>query len=126
MTVCTLVRRRLSSGASLTLQAAKTAASRTAGEDPGNSVQRERVHLEGHIVVLGSVHGSRSFIEPLRVKQSRSEDITQLRPIVIVGPETNLDEINAVLSDYQQVFHITGSPLDSTVSWHQLTDQLTN
>ena len=49
--------------------------------------------LPGHIVVLGSVHGSSSFIEPLREKQARQEDIDALKPIVIVSPEYDAAEV---------------------------------
>ena len=49
----------------------------------------DEVDLEGHIVVLGSIHGTRSFIEPFREKQSRKEDIDALKEIVIVSPEND-------------------------------------
>lgn len=65
--------------------------------------------LQGHIVVLGSIHGSRSFLSPLREKQSRSEDIRALKPIVIVSPESDEDEIRAVLGPFRSVFHMQGS-----------------
>jgi len=72
------------------------------------------VLLKGHIVVLGSIHGSRSFIEPLREKQQREDDI-DLRPILIVSPEFDKTEIDHVLSPYKLCFHIEGSPLDRAV-----------
>eukprot|EP00658_Telonema_sp_P-2_P000551 TRINITY_DN10206_c0_g2_i5.p1 TRINITY_DN10206_c0_g2~~TRINITY_DN10206_c0_g2_i5.p1 ORF type:complete len:991 (+),score=268.33 TRINITY_DN10206_c0_g2_i5:86-3058(+) len=68
-------------------------------------------HLEGHIVVLGSLEGCKTFITPFRASQSemlQNDSLWRLRPIVIVSGENDSVKIKSLLRQYSRVYHFTG------------------